>query len=84
MSWMFVTNGIWHLMGTFLFKEYSPGLMTSLLYWIVMYLIIRYSLIPGDIIMWQFIVSLVIGLLLTVLMIDSLFLQKRKNILNSR
>lgn len=82
MSWMFVTNGIWHLMGTFMFKEYSPGLMTSLLYWIVMYFIIRYSLIPGDIIMWQFIVSLVIGLVLTILMIGSLFIQKQKNILN--
>jgi hypothetical protein len=84
MSWMFVTNGLWHLMGTFIFKEYSPGLMTSLLYWIVMYFIIRYSLIPGDIVMWQFIVSLIIGLILTILMIGSLFLQKHKNILSSR
>jgi hypothetical protein len=83
LSWLFVTNGLWHVMGTFMYKEYSPGLMTSVLYWIVMYFIIRYSLIPGNIIMSQFVVSLIIGLVLTVLMIASLFVQKRINILPS-
>ena len=77
MSWLFVTNGLWHVMGTAIFKEYSPGLMTSPLYWIVMYFIIRYSLLPGDILLSYFIISVIIGSVLTILMIGSLFAQRR-------
>jgi hypothetical protein len=77
MSWLFVTNGLWHVMGTAIFKEYSPGLMTSPLYWIIMYFIIRYSLLSGDILPSYFIISVIIGSVLTILMIGSLFAQRR-------
>jgi hypothetical protein len=76
-SWLFVTNGLWHVMGTVMFKEYSPGLMTSPLYWIIMYFIIRYSLLPGNILLSHFIISVVIGTVLTILMIGQLFVMKR-------
>jgi hypothetical protein len=72
--WAFVTNGLWHVLGSVIFKEYSPGLMTSPLYWIVMYFIIRYNLVPGQIQMDAFIISLVIGTVMTIVMIGSLFL----------
>jgi len=29
MSWLFVTNGLWHVLGTAMFREYHPGLITS-------------------------------------------------------
>ena len=76
-SWLFVTNGLWHVLGTVMFREYSPGLVTSPLYWIIMYFIIRYSLLPGNILLSHFVVSIVIGTVLTILMIGSLFAQRR-------
>ena len=65
---------MWHVLGSVIFKEYSPGLMTSPLYWIVMYFIIRYNLVPGQIEMPIFMICLGIGTLMTVVMIGSLFL----------
>lgn len=76
--WLFVTNGFWHVLGTAKFKEYSPGLATSPLYWIVMYLIIRYSLMQGEINPLDFIISAIIGSLITVAMIGSLFIRRRQ------
>jgi len=77
--WLFVTNGLWHVLGSILFREYSPGLMTSPLYWIVMYFIIRYNLVPGQIEMPIFMICLGIGTLMTVAMIGSLFLMPAIN-----
>ena len=79
-SWLFVTNGLWHVLGTAISKEYSPGLVTSPLYWIIMYFMIRYSLLQGDIMVSYFIVSAVIGTILTILMIGSLFMIGRSRL----
>ena len=76
-SWLFVLNGLWHVLGTVILKEYHPGLLTSPLYWIVMYFIIRYSFLPGDILMSHFIISIIVGAVLTILMIGSLFIIRR-------
>lgn len=78
MSWVFVTNGFWHILGTALFKEYSPGLMTSPLYWIIMYFIVRYNFLPGYISPTNFIISTIIGTIITILMIGSLFHKRRQ------
>jgi len=75
-SWVFVTNGFWHVLGTVMFKEYSPGLMTSPIYWIIMYFIIRYSFLQGNISVPNFIISIVIGAIITILMIGSLFARR--------
>lgn len=32
---LYTTNGIWHLISTIITKKYSPGLATSLIYWIL-------------------------------------------------
>lgn len=78
MCWVFVTNGLWHVLGAAMFREYHPGLVTSPLYWIIMYFIVRYGLVPGEIQMSQLVISIVIGTILTVLMIGSLFAQRRR------
>jgi len=75
-SWLFVTNRFWHVLGAAKFKEYSPGLATSPLYWIVMYLIVRYSLMQGEILLLDFIVSTIIGTVITIIMIGSLFIRR--------
>ena len=35
-------NGLWHLWWTLWYREYSPGLVTSILIWMNTYFIIRY------------------------------------------
>ncbi|MHA1728679.1 MAG: HXXEE domain-containing protein [Promethearchaeota archaeon] len=76
-AWMFVTNGLWHLIGTILSKRYSPGLITSPIYWILMYFIIRYFLLESKIVLNNFLISLVIGTIMTCLMIGSIFYVKK-------
>jgi|SRR5690554_758411 len=72
-SWMFVTNGLWHLLGSIAYKSYSPGLATSPLYWILMRFIIKHqqaTLISRT----QMISALLLGTLFTILMVASLYL----------
>lgn len=78
--WLFVTNGFWHVLGTAMFREYSPGLMTSPLYWIIMYFIIRYSLLQGNISLFNFIISIIFGTVITILMIGSLFARRLRKV----
>ena len=77
LSWLFVTNGFWHVLEAAIFKEYSPGLMTSPFYWIIMYFIIRYSFLQGNISPSNLIISIIIGTIITILMIGSLFVMRR-------
>jgi hypothetical protein len=35
-------NGVWHLWWTVRFREYSPGLVTSVLMWMNVYFVVRY------------------------------------------
>ncbi len=78
MCWLFVTNGFWHILEALLFREYSPGLATSLLYWIIMYNIARYGLLSGSISLQAFITSAIIGSTITTLMIGSLFIMRKR------
>ena len=77
-AWMLVTNGFWHVIGTVFSRTYSPGLITSPIYWILMYFLIRYNLLRGQIEASHFVISTVVGSLATVLMIGSLFLMGLK------
>jgi hypothetical protein len=36
-------NGVWHLGWTVRFREYSPGLVTSILMWMNLYFVLRYT-----------------------------------------
>jgi len=77
MCWLFVTNGFWHVLGTIMFREYSPGLVTSPLYWVIMYFIVRYNLLQGKIPLFYFTIAAIIGTVITILMIGSLFARRR-------
>lgn len=76
-AWMFVTNGVWHLLGSIINRKYSPGLATSPIYWILMYFIIQYNQATSVISTSQMFISIIIGLTITILMIGSLFLGKK-------
>ena len=75
---LFTTNGIWHLVSTIITKKYSPGLATSLIYWILFYFLVRYSFIPNTIPTHIIIISAIVGTFLTILMITSFFIFKKR------
>jgi len=74
----FFTNGIWHLAATIITKKYSPGLVSSILYWLLFYFILRYSILPGEISTSNSIISAVIGTLITILMIGIILVMRKK------
>lgn len=41
-------NGFWHVWWTFAFLSYSPGLVTSGLFWIITYLLVKENYKQGD------------------------------------
>ena len=67
-AFMFVTNGFWHLLQTLVTRKYAPGLITSPIYWILMYFIIRYFLLAGEILLLHFLIAAVLGTLITLVM----------------
>jgi hypothetical protein len=64
-----IFNGFCHLVETIRTKAFSSGLLSSVITWIMAYLIIRYSLMKGQITPQQFGVSAGIGLVLSLSMI---------------
>ena len=79
-AFMFVTNGLWHLIQTIVLKDYSPGLATSPIYWVLLYFVTRYFFIPGEIETSVFIISILIGTIITILMFSSGYYQRLKSI----
>lgn len=79
-AFMFVTNGLWHFIQTIVLKEYSPGLITSPIYWVIMYLITRYFYLPGQIQIFIYISSLIIGTIITIVMFLATYYQRAQSI----
>jgi hypothetical protein len=75
-----ILNGLWHFGETIVRKKYSSGLLASVATWILGYFLVRYSLLTGEIPLHYFIISFIIGLLMTVLMFGSLFIFKARKI----
>lgn len=64
-----VYNGFYHLVETVILKKYSSGLLTSVPSWILGYIIVRYSLLKGEIQTNHFWISVIIGFLIFALMV---------------
>lgn len=77
-AFMFVTNGLWHLIQTIVLRRFSSGLITSPIYWILMYFIIRYFLMVGEIFLGYFIVSAILGTVLTCVIFGMAFYFRRQ------
>ena len=65
---MFVTNGFWHLLQTVVTRKFAPGLITSPIYWILLYFIIRYFLLLGEILLLYFVIASILGSIMTLVM----------------
>jgi len=75
-----IFNGFYHLVETIRTKAFSSGLLSSVITWILGYLVIRYSVMKGEISLLQFGISVSIGFVLFVSMIIPLVTGKMKNI----
>lgn len=66
-------NGVWHLGETVMTRKFSSGLLASSLTWILLYFLIRYSLLQGQIFPRDFAIAAVIGTVIMALMFGALF-----------
>ena len=71
-------NGFWHLGETIVRRKFSTGLLASVITWILMYLLIRYSLLKGAILPADFVTALIIGTIITIVMFGTLFVTRAK------
>jgi hypothetical protein len=71
-------NGIWHFGETVVTRKFSSGLLASILTWFLAYLLIRYSLVKGEILPIDFSIAFVIGTFITVIMFGAMFITKAK------
>jgi len=75
-----IFNGFYHLVETILTKTFSSGLLSSVITWILAYIIVRYSLMKGEITLQQLVISISIGVVIFLLMIVPLVTGKLRNI----
>ena len=75
-------NGVYHLVETIRTKAFSSGLLTSVIVWILGYLIIRYSILKAEIGSMYLVAATVIGVVLAFMILCAFFispLQKKLN-----
>jgi hypothetical protein len=75
-------NGCWHLGETIATRKFSSGLLSSILSWILVYFLIRYSLLKGEISALMFIASAFIGAVITGSLMGSMLAFRRKYVTN--
>ena len=75
-----VFNGLYHFFETVISKKYSSGLLSSVMTWILEYLLIRYSFVNGNVKIAYIIISSIIGIIIGSLMIFPLITGKLKNL----
>jgi hypothetical protein len=71
--WERALNGLWHLGWTAFFREYSPGLVTSVLFWIVFAFTYRYGVLGGGIATRVFLRAGMVALIIEALLLSSLW-----------
>jgi hypothetical protein len=76
---MFSANGVGHVIQTARSRRFSPGLITSPVYWIVLYFILRYCWLPGKIATRPVILSACLGSLIALLTAGALWRAGRRS-----
>jgi hypothetical protein len=71
LAWMIerMCNGFWHLWWAMRYREYSPGLVTSILMWMNVYFVARYRPLSETIAPSTLGVAAIIGLLFTAFLV---------------
>jgi len=71
--WERCLNGIFHIATTIWFKEYSPGLITSFMFFVLLYMICRFGVLKGHLRWKVLILSSVPAIIFEVLFISSMW-----------
>ncbi|OGP54349.1 MAG: hypothetical protein A2Y65_02400 [Deltaproteobacteria bacterium RBG_13_52_11] len=71
--WERSLNGLWHVGWTLFFKEYSPGLVTSPMFFVILYLSYRYGVLKGHMRQAAFFGGGIIAIVLETLLLSSLW-----------
>jgi hypothetical protein len=72
-----IFNGFWHLIESLVTKRFASGLLTSLLFWILGYFLVRYAFLQDQIPDIWILISGIIGLALTGAMFGSMQWMKK-------
>ena len=76
-----VFNGFYHFFETALTKKYSSGLLSSVMTWILEYMLIRYAFVNGNVQITYIIISSIIGIIIGSLMIFPMITGKFRNMM---
>lgn len=71
--WERAFNALFHIGFTFYFKEYCPGLVTSVLFFVILYLICRYGVLRGHVRWIAFFGSGIVALVFETIFISSMW-----------
>jgi hypothetical protein len=71
--WERCFNALFHIGSTYHFKEYSPGLVTSVLFFVILYLICRYGVLRGHVRWVTFFVSSIPALVFETVFVSSMW-----------
>ncbi len=66
-------NGLFHVWWCLSFQEYSPGLVTNTLFWVILYLLISNHVVSRGITRGQWVISAAAASIIEVLLIGSLW-----------
>ena len=72
-----IFNGFWHLFESLVTRRFASGLLTSLLFWILGYFLVRYAFLQDQVPGIWILISVLIGLTLTGAMFGSMMWMKK-------
>ena len=72
-----IINGFWHLIERLATRRFASGLLTSLLFWILGYFLVRYAFLQDQVPGIWILISVLIGLTLTGAMFGSMMWMKK-------
>ena len=72
-----IFNGFWHLVESLVTRRFASGLLTSLLFWILGYFLVRYAFLQDQVPGIWILISVLIGLALTGAMFGSMMWMKK-------
>jgi hypothetical protein len=72
-------NGVYHVWESIRFNAFSSGLLTSVLFWILAYFLVKYAVLKNTVSISYVLISCITGLLLAVVPIVILFLMGKAN-----
>jgi hypothetical protein len=72
-------NGLYHVFESIKYKTYSSGLLTSVFFWILVYFLVKYAVVKGEISVLYIIIALSTGIIITFASVFALYISGKHN-----